>query len=187
MIPFIDFGGAGPYLHFAAANGYPPGAYRPLVETLTPRYRVCSMLFRLHSATLKRQRVFESAKAAYEHYRRKPVFSRMGDDHLRLCTESLVRPRADGKVELAFPPEWEARIYAVGPLMDWQLWREIKNLRPPLLIVRGGEPEPGWPDAAAKIKQRLPHTVIRTVAGGGHLAPLEKPDEVGEAIQEFLR
>ena len=276
MIPSIEFGGAGPSLHFAAANGYPPGAYRPLIETLTPHYRVCSMLFRplwpgiggpnglrdwspfvddlirfldehgardviglghslgsvatvlaalrrpdlfravvmidpvifprgllflwtvlekvgvgqhfhpFHSAALKRQRVFESANAAYEHYRRKTVFSRIGDEHLRLCAESLMRPRADGKVELAFPPEWEARIYAVGPLVDWQLWREIKNLRLPLLIVRGGEPEPGWPDVADKIQQRLPHTVIRTVAGGGHLVPLEKPDEVGKTIQEFL-
>ena len=40
MIPFDDFGGAGPLLHFAHANGYPPGAYAPLLEQLTPAYHV---------------------------------------------------------------------------------------------------------------------------------------------------
>jgi pimeloyl-ACP methyl ester carboxylesterase len=46
MIPLIDFGGSGPLLHFAHANGYPPRAYTPLLQTLTPRYHVLSMLAR---------------------------------------------------------------------------------------------------------------------------------------------
>ncbi|MCC7358604.1 MAG: alpha/beta hydrolase [Anaerolineales bacterium] len=36
----IDFGGAGPPLHFAHANGYPPEAYAPLLTRLTPHYHV---------------------------------------------------------------------------------------------------------------------------------------------------
>jgi pimeloyl-ACP methyl ester carboxylesterase len=36
----IDFGGSGPLLHFAHANGYPPRAYTPLLEFLTARYHV---------------------------------------------------------------------------------------------------------------------------------------------------
>nr|MBI2904123.1 hypothetical protein [Chloroflexota bacterium] len=46
MIPFIDFGGQGLELHFAHANAYPPRAYTPLIETLTPRYHVTAMLAR---------------------------------------------------------------------------------------------------------------------------------------------
>lgn len=46
MLPFTDFGGSGPTLHLAHANGYPPQAYGPLIETLTPHYRVVSMLAR---------------------------------------------------------------------------------------------------------------------------------------------
>jgi len=45
-IPFIDFGGSGSLLHFAHANGFPPNAYRPLIETLTPDHHVFSMLLR---------------------------------------------------------------------------------------------------------------------------------------------
>lgn len=44
MLSSLDFGGTGPNLHFANANGYPPGAYRRLLATLTPRCHVQAML-----------------------------------------------------------------------------------------------------------------------------------------------
>jgi pimeloyl-ACP methyl ester carboxylesterase len=37
---FFDFGGDGPSLHFANANGYPPAAYAPLLAALAPHYHV---------------------------------------------------------------------------------------------------------------------------------------------------
>jgi len=43
MIPFTDFGGAGPLLHFAHANAYPPGAYWPFLTALTAHYQVRAM------------------------------------------------------------------------------------------------------------------------------------------------
>lgn len=43
MIPFTDFGGDGPPLHFAHANAYPPGAYRPFITALTAHYDVLAM------------------------------------------------------------------------------------------------------------------------------------------------
>jgi pimeloyl-ACP methyl ester carboxylesterase len=38
-----DFGGEGPIIHLAHANGFPPGAYRGLAETLTGRYHVIAL------------------------------------------------------------------------------------------------------------------------------------------------
>jgi len=275
MIPFIDFGGDGPPLHFAHANGYPPRAYTPLLETLTPHYRVTAMLarplwpdcppdgladwspladdllrfldergergvigvghslggvvtlmaalrrpesfralvlidpvlltypilaawtifyklglgYRLHPlalGALRRRRVFESMDLMYAHYRRKPVFSRIDERGLRAYVEALARPRPDGQVELAYPPEWEARIYVTGPLHEWKLWRQLKDLRPPLLIVRGQETDTFVPAAARMSQQRLPQAVIHTIPGAGHLAPMEKPGEVGEVICVYL-
>jgi pimeloyl-ACP methyl ester carboxylesterase len=278
MIPSIEFGGSGLPLHFTHANGYTPAAYTPLIETLTPRYRVFSMLLRplwpqhaqgpngvkdwsplagdliafldqrgeknvigvghsiggvitllaalrrpelfravvmidpvlfppgfllvwtvidrlgltphihpLIPTTLRRQRVFESVDAMYDSYRRKAVFSRIDDRNLRTCIEALVRPRPDGQVELIYSPEWEARLYLVGPQVDWQLWKELRTLRPPMLIVRGRKIERGWPDATNTVQQRLPHTEIHRVDGAGHLVPLERPREVGEVIESFLQ
>jgi pimeloyl-ACP methyl ester carboxylesterase len=42
----FDFGGTGPILHFAHANGYPPAAYTPLLDCLTPRFHVVAMCSR---------------------------------------------------------------------------------------------------------------------------------------------
>ncbi|MCP3145218.1 alpha/beta fold hydrolase [Pyxidicoccus xibeiensis] len=38
-----DWGGTGPVLHLAHANGFPPGTYRKLIEQLKPRYHVFTL------------------------------------------------------------------------------------------------------------------------------------------------
>ncbi len=38
--PLYDFGGSGPILHIAVANGFPPQSYLPALQPLTTRYRV---------------------------------------------------------------------------------------------------------------------------------------------------
>ncbi len=40
---WIDWGGNGPALHLAHANGFPAGSYRSLIKQLTPSFRVVSM------------------------------------------------------------------------------------------------------------------------------------------------
>lgn len=42
-LPLDDWGGTGPVLHLAHANGFPPGSYRKLIESLKPRYRVFTL------------------------------------------------------------------------------------------------------------------------------------------------
>ena len=41
--PLHAFGGSGPLIHLAVANGFPPGSYRPLMEAFTPDYRCVSL------------------------------------------------------------------------------------------------------------------------------------------------
>lgn len=38
--PLYDFGGSGPVIHLALANGFPPQTYRPLLQPLTDAYHV---------------------------------------------------------------------------------------------------------------------------------------------------
>jgi pimeloyl-ACP methyl ester carboxylesterase len=40
----VRFGGAGTPLHFAVANGFPPEAYQPMIDRLTPHFDVFSVL-----------------------------------------------------------------------------------------------------------------------------------------------
>src|SRR5688572_28125983 len=44
MIPDLDFGGSGPELHFAVANGYPAPAYQRLLAALSADYHVQAMV-----------------------------------------------------------------------------------------------------------------------------------------------
>jgi len=46
MIPFTDFGGDGPQLHFLHANGYPPACYQPLISLLAEQFHVSAMHLR---------------------------------------------------------------------------------------------------------------------------------------------
>ena len=45
-VPWLDFGGRGAALHFAHANGYPPGAYCALLEDLADDHRVFAVSHR---------------------------------------------------------------------------------------------------------------------------------------------
>jgi pimeloyl-ACP methyl ester carboxylesterase len=272
MIPLIDFGGSGPSLYFAHANGYPPEAYRPFIETLAPHYHVRAVVFRplwpgaqpdglrdwsvfvddlvqlfdergeqnvigvghslgavvalaaalrrpelfgavvlidpvlfrrrllwawslfrtlglghrvhpLIPGAKRRRRTFASVEEMFSRYRRAAAFNRFSDEALRVYVEAMAQPLPDGQVGLAYSPEWEIAVYASGPP---NLWGQLRNLRPPALIVRGSETDTFLPPAVRKVQGLLPKALIREVQGAGHLAPLEKPGEVGRLIQDFL-
>ena len=42
-IPYLDWGGQGPPLHFSHANGFPPGTYQTFLQPLTAHFHVLSM------------------------------------------------------------------------------------------------------------------------------------------------
>jgi pimeloyl-ACP methyl ester carboxylesterase len=46
MIPYHSFGGEGEVVHFAHANGYPPEAYKQLLDPVTQEYQVIGMMQR---------------------------------------------------------------------------------------------------------------------------------------------
>lgn len=46
LIPYDDFGGSGPLLHFAHSNGYPPGCFRQMLKPLTAEYHVVGIRLR---------------------------------------------------------------------------------------------------------------------------------------------
>lgn len=275
IIPSLDYGGNSASLHFAHANGYPPGAYRQLLDALSVHYHVVAMhqrpLWRnshpqelsdwrpmaddldrfltqenlpsvigvghslganntlrlalakpqrfsalvlldpvifhpwmsiawklimklglgmkihpLAASTLRRRRSFPDQKSMFEHYRTKPVFERIPDESLRAYVESVARSAPGGGVELAYSPEWETQIYLTGSLSDLALWRELKNLSQPTLIIRGQLTNTFSESIAQRIKRLVPHVQIDTMPETGHLLPLEKPQAVAKTILEFL-
>jgi pimeloyl-ACP methyl ester carboxylesterase len=275
-IPFIDFGGSGPPLHFAHANGYPPGAYLPLLELLAAKTHVFAMHMRplwpgaspngphdwIHlsddlsrfldergfpkwigaghsmgaTATLRlalrrpnlfqalvlvdpilllpwmmhlwnlvyhlglgqrlypmvksaqrRRKVFESPESMYENYRSKSVFKNIDDHGLQIYVQAMARPDNDGQVTLAYPPKWETHFYLTGGRCDLDLWRDLSGLKPPILIIRGGDSDIFWESTALRVQRLLPQSRVFSIPGATHLVPLESPDLVFEVAQKFIK
>ena len=276
MIPFTDFGGRGPEIHFLHANGYPPGCYLPLVELFKPDYHLSGMHLRplwphsrpkeigawhpmsedlllfldenkfnpvialghsmggiislraaLHrpasfralvliepvlfpprfiaafnavklvglgsrlipvmKGALKRRRHFEDLEKLFHSYRHKHVFRYLGDESLRAYINGITVPSPNGGYDLAYSPEWEARIYNTGVWRDMDLWWGLPRLKTPILVIRGAETDTFLPAAARRLEHVRPATKIVTLERSTHLAPLEKPHEIHAIIQEFLK
>ncbi len=273
--PIYEFGGSGPVLHLAAANGFPPATYHPLLEPLTRRYRVVSLLprplwpdppppadlaswrelatdllegLRAHSLTdvvavghslggvlsllavlaepgrfralalldpvilpprvtfaiwlaralglqarlplvqgaLRRRARFSSVEEAFDYWRSKPLFRGWPEETLRLYARSMTCPAASGDgLELAYPPEWEARIYQTVPA---DLWREVPRLRGllPVLVVRGADTDTFTGASARRFCRLVPEAAYAVVEGHGHLFPHTAPGETCGLLEAWL-
>ncbi len=262
-------------MHFAHGNGYPPGAYQPLIDLLSNRYRILAMrmrplwenaslesfhdwrplaedlgnflgeegltgilgaghsmgatttlrlalrqpqrfraltlidpvffpprivylndlIYRLRLAyriqpmvkgTLRRKAVFEDREAMFANYRQKPVFQGISDAGLHAYVDAMAHPRPDGRVELAYPPQWEARVYATGMRADMEIWRALPDLVAPLLIIRGARKGTFWEETGKAVKRRLPTAQVITIPDSTHLVPFEKPNDVADGMLAFL-
>ena len=134
----------------------------------------------------KRRRTFDDLENVYRGYRNRNVFRYMSDENLRTYIEGMTKPRVGGGYELAFSPEWEAQIYRTG-LRDFDLWRGLPKLEVPTLFIRGAETDTFLEDAAKLVKQKQPKVRVEALEKSTHLLPLERPQEVFEIMQYFLK
>jgi pimeloyl-ACP methyl ester carboxylesterase len=276
-----DFGGEGPVVHLAHANGFPPGAYGPFAETLsqvsqadtdqTQAYHVIGLparplwpgsqtksapdwhvladdliqgldtlrltgiigighsmggvytmlatirrpdLFRavvlidpvilpprilrvlawmrrlglgkrqpLVQGALRRRRTWPDRQACFERYRGKALFARWSDESLWAYVNAGTRPTPDGQVELVYPPEWEAHIFATAPT---DVWEYVPQLETPALVVRGEHTDTFRPESQERMERLLPQARYRVLLDAGHLVPMERPGETGAMIREHL-
>ena len=144
---------------------------------------------RLHpriTGAMKRRRSFDDLDMVFRGYRTREVFKYMSDEGLRAYIEGITKRKPDGGYELTFSPEWESHIYLTG-LRDFDLWRELPKLELPTLILRGAETDTFLNDAAMLIKQKQPKVKIETLEKSTHILPLERPQEVFDIMQSFLK
>ncbi len=133
---------------------------------------------------LRRGRAWLSVEDAYTYFRGKRLFSRWSDDQVRTYAESITTPDGRGGVKLVFSPEWEAQIYRT---VATDVWRYPNRIKPPLLVICGELTDTFVQPSAALFARLNPRAQIVTIKGAGHLVAQEQPDEVGRAIQNFLR
>lgn len=138
------------------------------------------------TGALKRRRTFDNLDLVFRGYRSRDVFKYMSDENLRSYIEGITKPKADGGYELAYSPEWETRVYLTG-LRDSDIWRGLKDLQVPTLIIRGADTDTFLENAATLVKRKQPKIQIETLEKSTHILPLEKPKEVFEIMQLFLK
>ncbi len=56
----------------------------------------------------------------------------------------------------------------------------------PTLVAVGADDQLTPPELGAEMAGLIPHATFRAIAGCGHLAPMERPDEVSEMLNEWL-
>jgi len=134
----------------------------------------------------KRRRTFDDLETVYRGYRNRNIFRYMSNENLRIFIEGMTKPKADGGYELVFPVDWEAHIYRTG-LQDFDIWRELPKLEVPTLFIRGAETDTFLEDAARLVKRKQPKMRVEALPQSTHLLPLERPKEVFEIMQVFLK
>lgn len=88
---------------------------------------------------------------------------------------------ADGQRVLSCPREIEAEIFE-RPVWPWTAFKQV---RVPILFLRGEQSFPFFPRAATLAKRANPDIVIKTVPGG-HCFMQENPDAAYKIVVEFL-
>jgi pimeloyl-ACP methyl ester carboxylesterase len=136
---------------------------------------------------LKRRREFDNLEMVFRGYRGREIFRYFSDANLKIHIDGMTKPKADGGYELVFSPEWESHIYYTGVWRDMEIWRNLKSLDVPTLIIRGAETDTFWESAARLMKRKQPMIQLETLSRATHLLPLERPKEVFEIMQSFLK
>ncbi len=139
----------------------------------------------LIAGTKKRRRTFDNLETVFRGYRTRPIFRYMSDESLKTYIKGITKPKTDGTYELAYSPEWEARIYLTG-LRDFDLWRELPKLEVPTLIIRGAETDTFLEKAERLVKKKNPKIQVVTMQKATHILPLEHPQEVAGLINNFI-
>ncbi len=174
-----------------------PGLFRALVlmdPVLFPyRYLLPFALLRalglhdrfpLAARARRRRATFPSREAAAAHYRARPLFRRWHPDAFTAYIAHGLVPDEAGGVRLAYPPAWEAAIFANPPLEAWRWARQV-NL--PTLVLYGERTHAFLPSARRRLRRLWPHATFVALPGVGHMFPMEKPQETATQITAWIR
>jgi pimeloyl-ACP methyl ester carboxylesterase len=112
------------------------------------------------------------------------LFKIWPEETVRAYVESITRPSPHGGVELAYPPEWEARIYQTIPT---DVWKFARKLTQPTLVLSGEKSDVFTPASGEAFRKANPAVWLETIPGAGHLLAQEKPGEVGRRITKFFK
>jgi pimeloyl-ACP methyl ester carboxylesterase len=137
----------------------------------------------IRSAQRRRER-FSSLAEVRSSYGGKSVFASWQPQVLDDYVEAGFVDGGDGSVVLRYPKCWEARIFELTPA---SVWRELRRIELPILVVRGARSDTFRTEAARRARRELPTATVVEVPGCTHFVPMERPGEVAAVIVDWWR
>ena len=67
------------------------------------------------------------------------------------------------------------------------VFEEIKAIEKPTLVIVGDEDVATTPEKAQRIHKQINGSVLEIISGAGHSSTIEKPDEVNNILEKFIR
>ena len=129
---------------------------------------------------LNRPHQFDSLQSAFDFHRKTRAFKRLSDDNLWHYIRAAFRSCEQGFC-LAYPREWEARVYGTATAYRHHLLRS----QLPVLALRGGHTttidEKFW----RRWRQNPNHQLV-DFPDAGHLLPLEDPQGVLAEVLPYV-
>jgi pimeloyl-ACP methyl ester carboxylesterase len=135
-------------------------------------------------AARRRRVVWSSPEEIIATYRTRPTFERWREDILRLYAEEGTFRREDGQVELKCSGEIEAAFFDNSRSLD--TWARLPDVQCPTLVVSGALTHGPFPALMEQVAAWMPNARLVTIPEAGHLAPMERPEAVAEAVLAFL-
>ena len=141
----------------------------------------------LSKKTLNRKMTYDSYDSIFKSYRKKNVFKYINNENLKIYINSITKINKDKSLDITFPKKWEYKIYKTGISGDNYIWRNIKNIDTPILIIRAKESNTFFESAEKKINRINNKNIeIKTINNCSHLFPLEIPEKISKIILDYL-
>jgi len=135
--------------------------------------------------TLNKKMIYSNHEEIFKSYRHKIVFSNLDDNNLNIYIKSITE-NIDNKLHITYSKEWEYHIYKTGLIADMYIWRNIKNLKVPCLIIRAEKSNAFLDSSKEKISNLNSKIKFHTIENSTHLFPLEYPEETAKTINNFI-
>lgn len=130
----------------------------------------------------KRQDQFPSRQAVFDRWRTKRAFKRYSDETLWDYVNHGLVEQADRSVRLAYPKEWEAKIFSSPPAV----WNKIGKISHPTLGIRGTRTNVLSPTKWKRWQQLQPSATFIEMDEVGHMIPLEDYETLASHILNWL-
>ena len=138
----------------------------------------------LASKSIKRLNYWSSEEEAMAYLRSRSFFSNWDEDVLSLYRQFGMEKMPAGDMRLTCTPESEAAMFMGGWCCN--PWPLLQKIDCPVLVIEGAQsPNVGFVDISRAVSL-LPQGQYASVAGAGHLIPMEQPGTIASMIKDFL-